>query len=210
MQISQSLETEGQMDILRMLRAAAVGFFLLGPLAHTYYTLQDQFFVYLYHGAPKPAWDVPLHIGLDQTLYATVYNVIFYAAIGLLRGDAPLDVALDFKKSYTRLMVAGWKLWPFVHIITYTVIPSQHKVLWVDAVEILWATILCLMVNEKREQVVDAVKALDGSVVQEGVYESIETFVTGVREMQWEEELLPRAEQQVRQLAQLLCPMSAW
>ena len=79
----------------------------------------------------------------------------------------------------------AWReqLWPFVHIITYGVIPSEHKVLWVDSVDILWAFILCVMVNEKRDSTVKAIASLDGPV-QEGVLASLDTFVAGVREKQ--------------------------
>lgn len=37
---------------------------------------------------------------------------------------------------------AGWKLWPFAHLITYGVIPIEQRLLWVDCVELVWVTIL--------------------------------------------------------------------
>ena len=37
---------------------------------------------------------------------------------------------------------AGWKLWPFAHIITYGVIPVRHRLLWVDSVDLVWCAIL--------------------------------------------------------------------
>lgn len=37
---------------------------------------------------------------------------------------------------------AGWKLWPFAHVITYGVIPVEQRLLWVDCVELIWVTIL--------------------------------------------------------------------
>ena len=40
------------------------------------------------------------------------------------------------------LMLAGLRLWPFVHVVTYGLIPVENRVLWVDAVEIVWVTIL--------------------------------------------------------------------
>jgi len=190
--ISQTYEGRFALDfdLKRLIRAAAIGFFLLGPMAHFYYVYQDVFFNWL-EGGVKRTWDVPAHIALDQTAYAAVYNVVFYMAVGLGRGDNPVAVTEDIKANFVRLMKAGWKLWPFVHIITYAVIPPQHKVLWVDCVEIVWATILCLVVNEKRDQTVQLVEAMEESPAKEGVYEAIDAFVSGVREMQWEDELAP-------------------
>jgi protein Mpv17 len=42
----------------------------------------------------------------------------------------------DIRDSFWQMMRAGWKLWPFVHIVTYTMIPTRFKLLWVDMVEV--------------------------------------------------------------------------
>jgi len=63
-------------------------------------------------------------------------------------------------------------------------------VLWVDCVDIVWAFILCVLVNQKRDTTVKAIESIDGPV-QEGVLASIDSYVAGVREIQWEEELSP-------------------
>lgn len=47
---------------------------------------------------------------------------------------------------------AGWKLWPFAHLITYGLVPVEQRLLWVDCVEIIWVTILSMFANEKSEQ----------------------------------------------------------
>uniref|UniRef100_A0A6N2KZA6 Uncharacterized protein n=1 Tax=Salix viminalis TaxID=40686 RepID=A0A6N2KZA6_SALVM len=49
------------------------------------------------------------------------------------------------------LLTAGWKLWPFAHLITYGVIPLEQRLLWVDCVELIWVTILSTYSNEKSE-----------------------------------------------------------
>eukprot|EP00959_Pyramimonas_sp_CCMP1952_P245584 5132945-Pyramimonas_sp.AAC.1 len=87
-EISQTYEGRFALDfeLPRLARAGAIGFFLLGPLANYYYTLQDAFFVAL-RGPVAPLWDVPAHILLDQTLYTALYTVVFYMAVGLGRGD---------------------------------------------------------------------------------------------------------------------------
>jgi hypothetical protein len=47
---------------------------------------------------------------------------------------------------------AGWKLWPFAHLITYGLVPVEQRLLWVDCVEIVWVTILSVFANEKSQQ----------------------------------------------------------
>ncbi|XP_022764043.1 uncharacterized protein LOC111309274 isoform X2 [Durio zibethinus] len=52
---------------------------------------------------------------------------------------------------YYQFCEAGWKLWPFAHVITYGVIPVEQRLLWVDCVELIWVTILSTYSNEKSE-----------------------------------------------------------
>ncbi|KAK6154320.1 hypothetical protein DH2020_008568 [Rehmannia glutinosa] len=52
---------------------------------------------------------------------------------------------------YYQFCEAGWKLWPFAHLITYGVIPVEQRLLWVDCVELIWVTILSTYSNEKSE-----------------------------------------------------------
>eukprot|EP00591_Stephanopyxis_turris_P004463 CAMPEP_0195525368 /NCGR_PEP_ID=MMETSP0794_2-20130614/25796_1 /TAXON_ID=515487 /ORGANISM="Stephanopyxis turris, Strain CCMP 815" /LENGTH=81 /DNA_ID=CAMNT_0040655823 /DNA_START=822 /DNA_END=1067 /DNA_ORIENTATION=- len=46
------------------------------------------------------------------------------------------------KETTVPLLVSGFKLWPLAHCITYGVVPVEHRLLWVDLVEIIWVTIL--------------------------------------------------------------------
>lgn len=50
------------------------------------------------------------------------------------------------------LLQAGWKLWPFAHLITYGLVPVEQRLLWVDCVEIIWVTILSMFSNEKSQK----------------------------------------------------------
>ena len=47
-------------------------------------------------------------------------------------------------------MFAAWKFWPLVHCITYSVIPAQHRILWVNMVDLVWNAILAT-ISQKSE-----------------------------------------------------------
>lgn len=204
--ISQTYEGRFALDFDRdrILRSAAIGFLVLGPFAHLYYTLQDTAFMHFFPDSPK--YTIPMKICFDQTFYAAAYNVMFYSCQGLFRGNSVQTVLNDVRNQFWRLMKAGWKLWPFVHCFTYTIIPTEHKVLWVDGVEIIWASILCIIVNEKRQEAVDAVVALDGTAAKEGVISSVSSYISEVREEQWSEELLPEEEKTVHASTDIAAP----
>ncbi len=54
----------------------------------------------------------------------------------------PSQVWADIKRTTIPLVISGLKLWPLAHCITYGLVPVENRLLWVDAVEIIWVTIL--------------------------------------------------------------------
>ncbi|KAK2997004.1 hypothetical protein RJ639_025831 [Escallonia herrerae] len=68
------------------------------------------------------------------------------------------------------VILAGWKLWPFAHLITYGVVPVEQRLLWVDSVELIWVTILSTYSNEKSEARISevSVEAKSGSSSSSG------------------------------------------
>lgn len=47
------------------------------------------------------------------------------------------------------IVFTAWKFWPLVHCITYSVIPAQHRILWVNCVDLVWNAILASMSRPK-------------------------------------------------------------
>jgi len=126
---------------LRIVKNALVGLLLLGPLAHFYYEfVTDQL----------DSWPIPAKIVIDQTIYLGVYNTLYCVALGILGGRAAKDVVEEVRTTFIPLIVAGWKLWPLVGIVTYTLIPSEHRVLWIDAIEVFYSVILSTIANQQK------------------------------------------------------------
>jgi len=127
-------------DRARLLRSTAVGLVLLGPLAHFYYefvgTLTD--------------WSVPAKILLDQTAYLALYNTVYYLPLGVLAGGDVGTVCADYRTKFWQLLTSGWKLWPLVGIVTYTLIPLNNRVLWIDLIEIFYSAVLSTVSNSKE------------------------------------------------------------
>jgi len=128
-----------RMDVWRYARAGLAGVVFLGPLAHVYYDLVAHFCA---------GWPTLAKVALDQTLYLALYNSIYYLTLGRLAGRPLLEVARQYSAQFWRLLRAGWKLWPFVGVITYTYVPTAHRVLFVDLVEIAYSAILSTMTTD--------------------------------------------------------------
>lgn len=130
---------------IRMLRSGLVGFSLHGSLSHYYYQVCEALFPF------QGWWVVPAKVAFDQTIWAAIWNSIYFAVLGLLRFESPANIFGELKATFWPLLTAGWKLWPFAHLITYGVIPVEQRLLWVDCVELIWVTILSTYSNEKSE-----------------------------------------------------------
>ncbi|KAM0043796.1 hypothetical protein Hdeb2414_s0010g00345541 [Helianthus debilis subsp. tardiflorus] len=134
-----------EFDRTRMFRSGLVGFTLHGSLSHYYYYFCEALFPF------QDWWVVPVKVAFDQTAWAAVWNSIYFVVVALLRFESPLTIFNELKATFFPMLTAGWKLWPFAHIITYGVVPIEQRLLWVDCVELIWVTILSTLSNEKSE-----------------------------------------------------------
>ncbi|KAI8005567.1 Peroxisomal membrane protein 2 [Camellia lanceoleosa] len=134
-----------EFDRIRMFRSGIVGFLLHGSLSHYYYQFCEALFPF------DDWWVVPAKVAFDQTAWSAVWNSIYFVVLGFLRLESPANISKELKATFWPMLTAGWKLWPFAHLITYGVIPVEQRLLWVDCVELIWVTILSTYSNEKSE-----------------------------------------------------------
>lgn len=55
----------------------------------------------------------------------------------------------NVKDRIVGIVTTAWKFWPLVHCLTYTVVPAQHRILWVNCVDLFWNAILASMTGAK-------------------------------------------------------------
>lgn len=134
----------------RALRSGLVGALAHGPLSHCYYLGLDALAAHLPlvggggGGAGDGMASLFFKIGVDQTVWSLAWNAAYCGLLGLLRGEAPRAVAADARAAAWPLLKAGWRIWPLAHVVTYGLIPTQHRLLFVDGVELAWVAILSL------------------------------------------------------------------
>ncbi|XP_050248201.1 uncharacterized protein LOC126695486 [Quercus robur] len=142
-----------EFDRTRMFRSGLVGFTLHGSLSHYYYQFCEALFPF------QDWWVVPAKVAFDQTVWAAIWNSIYFVFLGFLRFESPTNIYNELKTTFWPMLTAGWKLWPFAHLITYGVIPVEQRLLWVDCVELIWVTILSTYSNEKSESRISEVSS---------------------------------------------------
>jgi len=154
----------------RTLRNGCIGA-VFGPYAHKYYEFSD--------------WVLPMtepinrlyKIGMDQTLFMGSKIATFLFLVVLLAGGTFEESANNVKTKLKDVMFTAWRFWPFVHCITYTVIPTQHRLLWVSSVDLFWNAILAVLarggsIGAEEEEAVAATTAADDNQVEEKMLEN--------------------------------------
>lgn len=134
-------KTAGAIDRPRVIKSMIAGFIGHGPLSHEWYNWSEELFNNVLH-IPDVWWGAFPKVLIDQTVWTPLWNNCYILLIGLMSGASLASCFADMKRTTLPLIASGLKLWPFAHIVTYGFIPVENRLLWVDAVEILWVVIL--------------------------------------------------------------------
>jgi hypothetical protein len=69
--------------------------------------------------------------------------------LATLAGESVETAKTNVKERIVGIVTTAWKFWPLVHCLTYTVVPAQHRILWVNCVDLFWNAILASMTGAK-------------------------------------------------------------
>ncbi|CAM9395618.1 unnamed protein product [Heterosigma akashiwo] len=132
-------------DIKRTLRNGFIAL-LFGPLVHYYYQFSDFILPQdeMMNGAKK--------ILMDQSIYVSVKTFAYLSLQSLLRGQPINEAATEAGQKLLPCLIKGWSFWPFAHIITYSIIPPRHRVLWVTMLDLVWSSILASVANQNTQE----------------------------------------------------------
>lgn len=131
----------------RVLRSGFAGFMVHGPLCHYWMLAADQ---YLSFAGPKV--NVLMKVFADQTVWSLFLNAGYTTVVLGLQGYTPPMISQEIQLTWFKALSAGWRLWPFVHMLTFSgLIPMQYRLLFVDAVEVIWVVILSTTINASAD-----------------------------------------------------------
>jgi len=137
------------LDLPRMSRNAALGFALHGPMLHFWIEAMEGP-IATFAGGNEEKLAIFLKIALDQTVFTTAINLAYATLDGLLADQTPSEAFARARQVLVPSVVASWRFWPFVHLLSYSsLIPIEFKLLWIDTMEIAWVAILSSTVNAK-------------------------------------------------------------
>lgn len=144
--LAQVLEGTPPLDFepRRLLRNGLMGL-MFGPITVAYYEFSDLIL------DPTVVSNRIWKVAMDQSAYAMAKYFLFVFTKDVLSGEAPGQSLDKARRSVWPLLQRGWRFWPAVHTLTYSIIPPRHRVLWVNCADLVWVTILSLFNNEEAD-----------------------------------------------------------
>ncbi|KAB8075428.1 hypothetical protein BDV29DRAFT_107475 [Aspergillus leporis] len=84
-------------------------------------------------------------IVIDQVIGGAWATVLFSMTMGLLRGQEYGVIVDQVRNEFWPLLIAGFKLWPLVSILNFTVVPADKRLLVGSIFGVIWGVYLSLM-----------------------------------------------------------------
>lgn len=141
---SQSFEGNHKLDVMRTSRMASWGF-IVAPVGHGWYWLLDEL---VKIGGVR---GLGLKLLLDQGVFTPPLTVVYFMYQHILRGDSFQESFAAVRRQLMPTLKVNWCYWSAAHVITFTLIPLEYRVLFVSFKNFLWAGFLSYITNHKRE-----------------------------------------------------------
>lgn len=143
--VAEKPVSEPSWDYKRTARMVIWGGVLFAPVGHGWYNLLER----MVRSSGKAA--VMQKIALDQLVYTPPLTLAFFTTTKLME-EATMDkfpyaTSHAFDKLVPTLKV-NWTVWPVIHLCTFTVVPLQYRILFINCMSIGWSAFLSLMSNK--------------------------------------------------------------
>jgi hypothetical protein len=81
------------------------------------------------------------------TLGAIFNTVAFFVLMGLLKNQPVAAIAHNIRTETIPLIVDGYKIWPFASIISFSCVPVERRVVFLNFVGLLWGIYMSLVAS---------------------------------------------------------------
>lgn len=125
-------------NVYRTMRLTLFGILMDGPIGHCWYSLLDK---NVFPEDPKAAKSIVAKTALDQLIWAPFFSCVFFSFVRTLEGHPELAFS-TIQSELVPTLVANYALWPLAHLINFRFVPSQQRILYINAVQILWTSYL--------------------------------------------------------------------
>uniref|UniRef100_A0A915ATV1 Mitochondrial inner membrane protein Mpv17 n=1 Tax=Parascaris univalens TaxID=6257 RepID=A0A915ATV1_PARUN len=97
---------------------------------------------------------------IDQTVMAPLLTSTVITNLHLIEGNTPYNAFLRARKEIIPVLITNYKVWPFVQLFNFYVVPLRYRIILLQFVGIFWNAYLSFMTQSTQSRsVADAVKA---------------------------------------------------
>lgn len=116
-----------------------------GPPHHIFYTVMDKVM------PGKSARIIVKKILADQIIAAPFFAITFFMGAGILEGKTSKEAWEEFERKFPAVYAFDWCIWPPSQALNFYYIPGQYRVLYVNAVTVIWDVFLSFMKHKDQE-----------------------------------------------------------
>ncbi|KAI1762575.1 hypothetical protein GGR53DRAFT_415451 [Hypoxylon sp. FL1150] len=81
------------------------------------------------------------------TLGAVFNTVAFFLLMGIMKRQSPDQIAANVRNETVPVIVAGYKIWPFASIISFSCVPVEKRIVFLNFVGLLWGIYMSLVAS---------------------------------------------------------------
>jgi protein Mpv17 len=129
----------GPFNVKRFLVLSAFGFLYDGPSGHFFYDWLDGKI------PGTDGKDIAIKVAIDQILWCPIFMIAFFTYLGLANGDSVFTIGNKIKNDLLSACQESWKVWPIVHTVNFRFISTKHRLVFVNAVQIVFNMVLSVI-----------------------------------------------------------------
>ncbi|XP_011629799.1 protein Mpv17 isoform X1 [Pogonomyrmex barbatus] len=132
-QIAQNfIDDSKNIDFVRTMQFAGIGFFITGPATRTWYGILDK-----YIGSKGSSVAIK-KVACDQLFFAPSFIAVLLVAIGICQEKDIAKLKVKIANEYRDILINNYKLWPMVQLLNFSIVPLNYQALVVQSVALLW------------------------------------------------------------------------
>jgi len=139
---NENKDKAAQIDLYRCAKMSVWGGFFNAAMGHAWYNIVEHLV------SARGSYGIFQKICFDQLLWTPFIDAGFFSYSALVDGRGVRGVVDDLREKYWVTLKQNWKVWPMVHVITYSLVPLHLRVVWVTTVGVCWSMFLSFMAND--------------------------------------------------------------